>query len=371
MALAGLPSKMLSVELAVMVLVLLAMAQQSMQLSLRSPLPEVVKKINGNTVSYLGIVVSSSGSEDALLNSGFFVPSTHVPYIDLVGRRFNIGKIKGVHVVVVNVGGEIPNVVLGTQVLFDLLTIRGIIHFGSAGSVSDSLSLGDVAVPASVAFTGNWEWKSNTSKRGKLKFGDFNLPQKGANSLGSADFQKVKLYTAGNPSQNLLWLPVDSDWLTVASELQGLKLQECVDETNETNCLENTPAIVFGGRGSTADTYLKNAAYGEFLANRLNVTFVDTASAAVALVREKGKKEKLAVDFRIRHNLVTNGSCFDLHLQASLTNEVPYILFRAISNSVIRGTSSSNSRYLATANSVKVAVKFIELIGTSNSVFKY
>lgn len=339
MALAGLPSKMLSVELAVMVLVLLAMAQQSMQLSLRSPLPEVVKKINGNTVSYLGIVVSSSASEDALLNSGFFVPSTHVPYIDLVGRRFNIGKIKDVHVVVVNVGGEIPNVVLGTQVLFDLLTIRGIIHFGSAGSVSDSLSLGDVAVPASVAFTGNWEWKSNTSKRGKLKFGDFNLPQKGANSLGSADFQKVKLYTAGNPSQNLLWLPVDSDWLTVASELQGLKLQECVDETNETNCLENTPAIVFGGRGSTADVYLKNAAYGEFLANRLNVTFVDTASAAVAL--------------------------------ASLTNEVPYILFRAISNSVIRGTSSSNSRYLATANSVKVAVKFIELIGTSNSVFKY
>lgn len=62
--------------------------------------------------------------------------------------------------------------------------------------------------------------QSNTSKRGKLKFGDFNLPQKGANSLGSADFQKVKLYTAGNPSQNLLWLPVDSDWLAVASELQ-------------------------------------------------------------------------------------------------------------------------------------------------------
>jgi len=88
MALAGLPSKMLAVELAVMVLVLLAMAQQSIQLSLRRPLPEVAKKINGNTVSYLGIVVSSSASEDALLNSGFFVPSTHVPYIDLVGKSF-------------------------------------------------------------------------------------------------------------------------------------------------------------------------------------------------------------------------------------------------------------------------------------------
>lgn len=75
--------------------------------------------------------------------------------------------------------------------------------------------------------------------------------------------------------------------------MQGLKLQECVDETNETNCLENTPAIVFGGRGSTADVYLKNAAYGEFLANRLNVTFVDTASAAVALVRERERKKSL------------------------------------------------------------------------------
>jgi len=74
--------------------------------------------------------------------------------------------------------------------------------------------------------------------------------------------------------------------------MQGLKLQECVNEINETNCLENTPAIVFGGRGSTADIYLENAAYGEFLANRLNATFVDTSSAAVALVREKGKERK-------------------------------------------------------------------------------
>ncbi|CAK7355638.1 unnamed protein product [Dovyalis caffra] len=330
MAGAGLPRKLWAVDLAVMVLVLFAMAQQSVQLSLRHPLYGIVNRINENAVSYLGIVVTSSASEDALLNSGFFVPSTHVPYIDFVGRRFNIGKIKDADVVIVNVGGEIPNVVLGTQVLFDLISIHGIIHLGSAGSISDSLYLGDVAVPASVAFTGNWEWKSNESKRGKLKFGDFNLPQKGANSLGSADFQKVKLYTAGSASQNLLWLPVDSNWLTIASELQGLKLQECVNEINETNCLENTPEIVFGVKGSTADVYLKNAAYAQFLSQRLNATFVDTSSAAVAL--------------------------------ASLTNGVPYIVFRAISNLVIEGKSDSNSRYLANANSVKVAVKFIELV---------
>ena len=63
--------------------------------------------------------------------------------------------------------------------------------------------------------------------------------------------------------------------------LQDVKLQKCV---NETYCLPETPKIVYGLRGSTADIYLDNAAYREFLFKAFNVSTVDEESAAIVMV---------------------------------------------------------------------------------------
>ena len=62
---------------------------------------------------------------------------------------------------------------------------------------------------------------------------------------------------------------------------QDLKLQACV---NETYCLPQTPKVVYGLRGSTANVYLSNAAYREFLFKQFNVSTVDEESAAVVMV---------------------------------------------------------------------------------------
>ena len=37
--------------------------------------------------------------------------------------------------------------------------IKGIVHFGIAGNVNDSLSIGDVTVPKQIGHTGIWDWK--------------------------------------------------------------------------------------------------------------------------------------------------------------------------------------------------------------------
>lgn len=44
------------------------------------------------------------------------------------------------------------------QILLDAFDIKGIVHYGIAGSANDSLLIGDVSVPEYVAFTSSWEW---------------------------------------------------------------------------------------------------------------------------------------------------------------------------------------------------------------------
>lgn len=45
------------------------------------------------------------------------------------------------------------------QILLDVFDIEGVVHYGTAGSSNDSLSLGDVSVMKYVAFTSSWKWK--------------------------------------------------------------------------------------------------------------------------------------------------------------------------------------------------------------------
>ena len=45
------------------------------------------------------------------------------------------------------------------QILLDSFDVRGVVHYGIAGSADDSLSLGDVSVPSFLAFTTSWKWK--------------------------------------------------------------------------------------------------------------------------------------------------------------------------------------------------------------------
>lgn len=51
------------------------------------------------------------------------------------------------------------NAAVTVQILIDVFSVSGIVHYGTAGSSNDSISFGDVSVPKLVAFTGAWTWK--------------------------------------------------------------------------------------------------------------------------------------------------------------------------------------------------------------------
>lgn len=320
---------MSSVNVVVMVVGLLVLAQQSFQMSLRNPVAET----NNCKIDFtrLGLVLTSDTNEKALQDSGLFTPDAETPYVDIAGRRFHIGTLNARYIVYVKIGGNSVNAAIAVQILLNRFRIHGIIHFGSAGSLDkESIVPGDVSVPLAVAFTGAWNWKKFGSDEGTLNFGEFNYPVNGENLLASVDYDTIKLFSKGQSPQDVFWFPSTTSWYSAATQvLQDLELRQCYDGV----CLPSKPKIVFGTNGSSSDSYIKNKAYGDFLHKVFNVSTADQESAAVAWT--------------------------------SLSNEKPFIVIRGASN--VAGEANpgfSPAGYLASYNAFLAAAKFIESIPT-------
>ncbi|KAH9323720.1 hypothetical protein KI387_018359, partial [Taxus chinensis] len=252
-------------------------------------------------------------------------------------RRYRIGTIYGKRVIYVRCGFGILNAGVTTQTLADLFNIVGVVHFGIAGNANNSLSIGDVTIPKYVAHTGVWEWlKANdqeeANKVGDLNVGDFNVPQgKEINLLGKISYVPAEFYSeTGKPNipEDLLWAETSLDWFEHASKLlKGLKLVSCL---NKTVCLPRPAKMVYGQRASSADIFVDNGAYREFLVRHFHVSSVDEESAAVVM------------------------TC--------LSNNLKVIVFRGLSD--LAGSQKGENAIhtfgpLAAKNTVRAAVEFI------------
>ncbi|KAG8480586.1 hypothetical protein CXB51_024514 [Gossypium anomalum] len=161
--------------------------------------------------------------------------------------------------------------VAATQQMVDLFDIKGIIHFGIAGNTNNSMSIGDVTIPNQIAHTGLWEWLNTKGTLdfadvSQLEIGDYNVPKgNGTNLLGHIGYMEEEYYSvAGEPNvaESLLWANISLQWLQLASNLEGMKLEQCV---NSSLCLTEKPKLVVGLRASTSNIFLDNAAYRDFL----------------------------------------------------------------------------------------------------------
>ena len=65
-------------------LLVMLQVQQSLQLRSSHPMHGVVDKINENAGPYIGLVMTFPTEELALIDSAFFVPSSEIPWVDLV-----------------------------------------------------------------------------------------------------------------------------------------------------------------------------------------------------------------------------------------------------------------------------------------------
>ncbi|XP_015898258.3 bark storage protein A [Ziziphus jujuba] len=308
-----------------------------------------IDKINKDG-PYLGIVVPNTFEMNPLLQSPSFEADQKLPYLDFSGRRFRIGVLENKKVIIVMTGLGMLNAGITTQLLLSLFEVKGVVHYGIAGNANPKLQIGDVTIPQYWAHTGLWNWQrfgdgaedelaleSNgdfTRKIGYLKFSDFNNPTKSfvPNLLNNVWYQPEEIFpVSGIPEarQHAFWVQVDPNYYAVAKKLEDLKLGSCVNQT----CLPRSPIVVRVKRGISANVFVDNNAYGQFLNSKFNATPIDMESAAVALVSAQQKK--------------------------------PFIAIRALSDLAGGGSSVSNEATifasLAAQNAVDVLLRFIVL----------
>ncbi|KAF2303939.1 hypothetical protein P3X46_019430 [Hevea brasiliensis] len=304
---------------------------------------------------YLGIVVPNAFEMNPLLQSPSFMADTELPYLDFSGRRFRIGEVETVKVIIVMTGLSMLNAGVTTQLLLSLFKVSGVVHYGIAGNANPSLQIGDVTIPQYWAHTGLWSWQrygdgsndelpleSNgdyTRKFGFLEFSDYNNKTHAKNGksvenlLNRVWFQPEETFPVnGIPEvrQHAYWVPVDKHYFQVAKKVQDLKLRGCVNST----CLPRTPMVVRVKRGISANVFVDNGAYRGFLNSKFNATPIDMESAAVALVCNQQQK--------------------------------PFIAIRALSDLAGGGSALSNEAdifsSLAAQNAVDALLKFISLL---------
>ncbi|KAK7272707.1 hypothetical protein RJT34_29492 [Clitoria ternatea] len=302
---------------------------------------------------YIAIVVPNAFELDPLLHSPSFVPHHNFPHFDFAGKRFRIGVLEKKKVIVVMTGLSMLNAGDSTQLLLTLFDIEGVVHYGIAGNANPKLQIGDVTIPQFWAHTGLWNWQrfgdgpedelalegsGDYSRRfGFLKFDNYNNNTEHSkpvtNLLNNVWYQAEEIFPVnGIPEvrQHVFWVPVDKTYFKIARKLKNVKLGNCVNTT----CLPRRPIVLRVEKGVSANVFVDNKAYREFLNHKFNATAIDMESAAVALVCLQQKK--------------------------------PFIAIRALSDLAGGGSALSNEAdvfsSLASQNAVDVLISFISLL---------
>ncbi|XP_059627201.1 bark storage protein A-like [Cornus florida] len=288
---------------------------------------------------YLGLFTVYAPEEEAFFATGAFKPDPRHPFVDLSGRRFRVGKVDGKKVIYVRCGVGMVNAAAATQQMLDLFDIIGVIHFRISGNANNSMSVGDVTIPKQFAHTGLWDWlipngTMGTTDVAHLDIGSYNMPKgDGSNFLGHIGYSTEQFYSESgtpNTAQRLLWIQISENWLRLASSLEGMELEQCV---NSSLCLPQKPKLVVGLKGSSANIFVDNAAYRDFLFQTFQVSSLDMESSAVVM------------------------TC--------LSNGFPVIVIRGLSD-LARGQPGENSIYifgsLAALNTAKAVVQFVKTL---------
>eukprot|EP00252_Welwitschia_mirabilis_P010937 TRINITY_DN24628_c0_g1_i2.p1 TRINITY_DN24628_c0_g1~~TRINITY_DN24628_c0_g1_i2.p1 ORF type:complete len:329 (-),score=8.86 TRINITY_DN24628_c0_g1_i2:178-1164(-) len=211
-------------------------------------------------------------------------------YLDFGNRRFYCRVLNGKPVVITATGEGTTNAAIATEMVLTLFESVGtVVHYGEVGSPSLDNQLGDVVVADAVAHTGILYWQNTHRNEEKglanLTFVDFTEGAEALiyprpcrnlrNKLNRVWYRKAQVIASSSESEEYFWVN------TAQSEAAAkVELEECA----EGKCLGYRPKVITGKKGCSADIYVENSAYAEFLRSTLGCDIVDTASAAAALV---------------------------------------------------------------------------------------
>ncbi|KAK3159649.1 hypothetical protein QOZ80_1BG0049320 [Eleusine coracana subsp. coracana] len=293
-----------------------------------------IRRVNREGGPFVGLVVPNAYEMDPVLKSPSFSPSHTVPYLDVQGRRFRFGTIGGQNVVMVMTGLAMLNAGLTTQLLLSLFNVKGIVHWGIAGNANEDLQIGDVTIAEQWAHLSLWNWQRHgdgpETELALEAAGDY------TRELGALNFSD---YTTGGDHQGNTLNSICARYLAIAAEkLEGMELPACVNGT--TTCLPRAPRVVRVSHGCSANVFVDNAAYRQFVRSRFGCSPVEMESAAVALVaRQLG---------------------------------VPFLTIRSLSDLAGGGSELGNEAAafhgIAAQNAVDVMLKFVPLLAGDHHV---
>ena len=265
-----------------------------------------IKSINAKG-EYYGLIVSGQDELHAVLaeGRGMFQPDQQLPSVDASARRFHVGRMGKHRAIVVMCGSGMVNAAQTTQLLVSFFRVRAVLHYGRAASANpDKLSIGDVAIPRQFAHAGIFYWEkyggddeSYDRNLANLTFSKYNVGEKEvANKLQSVYFQPEVIYSAEKPEvgKERFWIDVDNDLYSTAQKIENVELNQCVGKSQSV-CLEQQPKVKRVERGGSANIYVNNEAYRDFLRNHLNINSIDTESAAIAMACQSERRPFVAL----------------------------------------------------------------------------
>ena len=296
----------------------------------------------------IGIVSAFGAEADILLHE---TKSQRV--WTLHGKRFTTGLLRGNRVVIVLSGVSMINASLVTQQLVDHFRIERLVMSGIAGGINPAHHVGDVTVPERWAMPMEVYWNADERIPAPCGSEAADVGCLGLKLAGGADGKPLPPFSTGMFMRENFVLseanaprgefrfdyPVDPEMLAVVRSLAPA-LQRCGPRAKASDgavdpklCVAQTPRLIVGGRGVSGTAFLANPHYRAYLFEQLQAETVDMETAALAHV--------------------------------ALTNGVPYIAFRSLSD--LAGATEFNadvgalfSSGLAETNEAAVTLAFLD-----------
>lgn len=152
--------------------------------------------------------------------------------------------------------------------------------------------------------------------------------------------------------------------------VQKMELLQCV---NATLCLPEKPKLVVGLKAATANTFVDNAAYRDFLYDTFGVSSSDMESSAVAMVVYSMFIHTLTYTFESFSFSFCFFFCFVFH-KTCVSNGYPVIVIRGLSDLAGAQTGDNAVRKfgsLAATNTARAVLEFIKKLPPNYNLNSY
>lgn len=186
---------------------------------------------------------------------------------------FHLGTLKGKNVVVFVTETSMINSAAITTMALEKFSISAIVFTGISGGVDPEVNIGDVVIPEKwIEYQENYKCQEVDGSYVCPPWFTPEYPAFGMDQVAPASLPG---------GESTYWFEVDSKLFTAAQKIVSINLESC-DSKNV--CLKNPAKLVVGGAGGSAQSFVDNAQYRDYLFDTFGMRVLEMEGAAVAHV---------------------------------------------------------------------------------------